>query len=85
VFTERQVDFTILRAVNVLGSCGLHERNCLNEPCLEIGEGLFSVVVFWHFHPRKSRSGSLSLIGCNLDLMNERKHVSGKPVIEQDF
>ena len=45
----------------------------------------FSVVVFWHFHPRKSRSGSLSKIGCNLDLTNERKHVGGKPVIEQDF
>jgi hypothetical protein len=24
-------------------------------------------------------------IGCNLDLADERKHIRGKPVIEQDF
>jgi hypothetical protein len=41
--------------------------------------------VFWHFDTREPRNGSLSEIGCNLDLTNERKHISGKPVIEQDF
>jgi hypothetical protein len=35
--------------------------------------------------PASPRSGSLGEIGCNLDLANERKHIRGKPVIEQDF
>ena len=41
--------------------------------------------MFRHFDTRKPGSGSLGEIGCNLDLANERKHVRGKPVIEQDF
>jgi hypothetical protein len=41
--------------------------------------------MFRHFHTREPRSGSLGEIGCNLDLANERKHIGGKPVIEQDF
>jgi hypothetical protein len=41
--------------------------------------------MFRQFHTRKPRSGSLGEIGCNLDLANERKHIRGKPVIEQDF
>jgi len=50
-----------------------------------MGIGLLSVVMFWHFHIREPRSGSLGEIGCNLDLANERKHIRGKPVIEQHW
>jgi hypothetical protein len=72
VFTERQPDVTILRAINVTGLEGLHERQCLSEPRLfEIGKGLLGVVVFWHFDSGKPRNGSLSEIGCNLHLTNE--------------
>jgi hypothetical protein len=46
VFTERQPDVTILRAIDVTGLERLHERQCLSEPRLEIGKGLLGVVVF---------------------------------------
>src|SRR6516164_2031045 len=85
VFTERQSDVTILRAINVTGFEGLHEGQCLSEPRLEIGKGLLDVFVFRDVDPREPRSGSLGEIGCNLELPNECKHVRGKPVIEQDF
>jgi hypothetical protein len=56
VFTERQVDIAILRAINVIGIEGLHERHRLSEPLLEIGKGLLSVVMFRHFDTRKPPS-----------------------------
>src|SRR6516164_11355991 len=82
VFTEREVDFTVLRAINVTGFEGLHERHGLSEPRLEISKSLFCVVMFRHFDAGEPRSGSFGEIRCNLDLSNERKHVGGEAVIE---
>src|SRR3974390_3306753 len=82
VFTERQVDFTVLRAINVAGFEGLHERHSLSEPRLEISKSLFSVVMFRHFDAGEPRSGSFGEIRCNLDLADERKHVGGEAVVE---
>jgi hypothetical protein len=73
------------RAVNVARLDGLHECHRVCDPRLEIGKGLLPVVMFRHFHTCKPGSGSLGRIGCNLDLPKERKHVRGKPVIEQHF
>jgi len=71
--------------VNVVRLDGFHECHRISDPRLEMGIGLLSVVMFWHFHIREPRSGSLGEIGCNLDLANERKHIRGKPVIEQHW
>jgi len=54
VFTELQVDFTILRAINFTGFERLHERRRLAKPRLEIGKSLFDVVMFRHFDPRET-------------------------------
>jgi len=60
VLAERKPDIAILRVVNAIGFEGLHERRCLSEPRLEIGEGLLRILMFRHFGTREPNGG----VGC---------------------
>src|SRR4051812_12045048 len=83
--TDHKGDVAVLRTVDILRPEALHEAHGLDDALLERGDARLLVGEFWDLHSGEPRRCALGEIGGNLNLADQRKHVRGKPPIEQDL
>ena len=80
---QLEVDVLLLAAVDLRGLDGLNEIERLRDSRLELGEGLFGILVLGHFHPGQTRHRTLGGIAGDLHLALHRKHVRKEAAVGQ--